>query len=123
MFEGRRATRLTGFFDFYFAGVDTLLFDIAVCLNDWCIDLDTGRLDEDRASAFVAAYAGVRALSGDRVAPAAGDDARRRPALLAVAAVGSAPAARRGDAASRTTRTHFERVLRERVARPWHHVR
>ena len=22
-----------------------LLFDIAVCLNDWCIDMDTGRLD------------------------------------------------------------------------------
>ena len=47
MFVERR--RSTGVFDFYFAGVDTLLFDIAVCLNDWCIDLDSGRLDEDRA--------------------------------------------------------------------------
>jgi homoserine kinase type II len=27
--------KLTGFFDFYFAGVDSWLFDIAVCLNDW----------------------------------------------------------------------------------------
>jgi homoserine kinase type II len=33
---------LTGFFDFYFAGVDSWLFDVAVCLNDWCIDLPTG---------------------------------------------------------------------------------
>ena len=32
MFEGER---LTGLFDFYFAGVDTCLFDMAVCLNDW----------------------------------------------------------------------------------------
>ena len=60
MFEGHE---LTGFFDFYFAGVDSFLFDIAVCLNDWCIDLDTGRLDEQRASAFVAAYdAGISPL-------------------------------------------------------------
>jgi homoserine kinase type II len=38
MFDGEE---LTGFFDFYFAGVDTWLFDLAVCLNDWCIDLPT----------------------------------------------------------------------------------
>ena len=43
---------LTGFFDFYFAGVDTWLFDLAVCLNDWCIDLPTGAHDAARADAF-----------------------------------------------------------------------
>lgn len=32
---------LSGFFDFYFAGDDTWVFDLAVCLNDWCIDLPT----------------------------------------------------------------------------------
>jgi homoserine kinase type II len=32
--------QLTGFFDFYFAGIDAWLFDIAVCLNDWCVDWD-----------------------------------------------------------------------------------
>ena len=30
---------------------DALLFDVAVCLNDWCTDLDSGRLDEARADA------------------------------------------------------------------------
>ena len=35
MFENGK---LTGFFDFYFAGNDSLLFDLAVSLNDWCID-------------------------------------------------------------------------------------
>jgi homoserine kinase type II len=47
MFDGGE---LTGFFDFYFAGVDTWLFDIAVCLNDWCIDLATGAHDAPRAA-------------------------------------------------------------------------
>ena len=40
-----------------------LLFDLAVCLNDWCIDPATGRLLEDRAAAFCAAYQRVRPLA------------------------------------------------------------
>ncbi|MGO4611024.1 phosphotransferase, partial [Variovorax sp. 2RAF20] len=50
------APRLTGVFDFYFAGTDTWLFDVAVCLNDWSIDLQTGRHDAARAAALLAAY-------------------------------------------------------------------
>lgn len=55
--------RLTGFFDFYFAGWDRFLFDIGVCLNDWCVDPDSGRHDAVRARAFVAAYQSVRKLT------------------------------------------------------------
>ncbi len=57
MFEGGR---LTGFFDFYFAGVDSFLFDVAVCLNDWCIDLPTGEADATRMQSFLRAYEAVR---------------------------------------------------------------
>ena len=60
---GGHSDQLTGFFDFYFAGCDTFLFDIAVCLNDWCIDLATGENDPDRADAFVSAYQAVRPLT------------------------------------------------------------
>jgi homoserine kinase type II len=60
MFEG---DKLTGFFDFYFAGVDTWLFDIAVSLNDWCIDLATGQANAERETAMLQAYATVRPLS------------------------------------------------------------
>lgn len=60
MFEG---DKLTGFFDFYFAGVDTWLFDIAVSLNDWCIDLATGHRNAARETALLQAYAAVRPLS------------------------------------------------------------
>ena len=65
MFDG---DELTGFFDFYFAGCDSFLFDIAVCLNDWCVahsaDHNTdGAHNAERAQAFLAAYQAVRPLT------------------------------------------------------------
>lgn len=65
MFEGER---VTGFFDFYFAGCDTWLFDVAVTVNDWCIDLATGVLDEIRARALLDAYRKVRPFTEDEKA-------------------------------------------------------
>ncbi|WP_428425338.1 homoserine kinase [Methylibium sp.] len=110
---------LTGFFDFYFAGVDRFAFDIAVCLNDWCIDLASGRLIEDRASAFVSAYDAVRPLTGDEL--------RLLPALLRAAALRfwisrlwDVYLPREASMLVPHDPTHFERVLRERIATPWH---
>jgi len=57
MFDG---DRLTGFFDFYFAGCDTWLFDVAVTVNDWCIDLESGATDAARVRALLDAYHAVR---------------------------------------------------------------
>ncbi len=71
--------RLCGFFDFYFAGTDTLLFDLAVCLNDWCSDLHSGALDQTLAATFTAAYEAERPLSGA--------EHRALPALLRAAAL------------------------------------
>jgi homoserine kinase type II len=111
--------RLTGFFDFYFAGVDTLLFDIAVCLNDWCIDLDTGRLDEQRAAAFVGAYDRERTLGGA--------ERRALPAVMRAAALRfwisrlwDLYLPRDAHVLKAHDPGHFERVLRERIANPWH---
>ena len=111
--------RLCGFFDFYFAGTDTLLFDVAVCLNDWCADLQTSQLDEPRATAFVSAY--------QRHRPLTHGEARALPALLRAAALRfwisrlwdwHLPR----DAALLQPKdpTHFERLLRARIAQPWH---
>jgi homoserine kinase type II len=118
MFDG---DELTGFFDFYFAGVDTLLFDLAVCLNDWCIDLESGRLEEDRAIAFVAAYDAVRPLTGGEL--------RLMPAVLRAGALRfwisrlwDFHLPRDATMLKPHDPTHFERVLRARIETPWHHA-
>ncbi|MFZ6675992.1 homoserine kinase [Undibacterium sp. Xuan67W] len=66
MFNG---DKLTGFFDFYFAGCDTWIFDVAVTVNDWCIDVATGELDDARVTALLAAYHAARPFTeGERAA-------------------------------------------------------
>jgi len=54
--------RISGVIDFYFAGVDCLLYDVAVCANDWCLDASLG-LERARAAALLAAYEAVRPLT------------------------------------------------------------
>jgi homoserine kinase type II len=112
MFEG---SELTGFFDFYFAGVDTFLFDLAVCLNDWCIDLATGKASHERQSAFLQAYGRVRPL----------ETAERSllPAMLRAGALRFWTSRlwdfhlpREASLLKAHDPTHFERVLRARLA-------
>lgn len=55
--------RLSGFFDFYFAGIDSFLFDIAVCLNDWCTDWEHYSVNPSRTADFLQAYQHVRPMS------------------------------------------------------------
>ncbi|MEO7403854.1 MAG: homoserine kinase [Burkholderiales bacterium] len=61
LFDG---LKVGGLIDFYFAGLDAFLYDVAITLNDWCIDLPTGRIDAARASALLTAYAATRPFSG-----------------------------------------------------------
>ncbi len=49
-----------GFIDFYFAGVDTLLFDVAVAANDWCIERESGAMREAPLRAWLRAYETIR---------------------------------------------------------------
>ena len=54
--------RISGVIDFYFAGVDCLLFDLAVCANDWCLVAPGSdpALDTYRTRALLAASHAVR---------------------------------------------------------------
>jgi homoserine kinase type II len=54
---------LGGAIDFYFAGVDTCVFDLAVTVNDWCIIETSGELDPVKFTAFMQAYQSTRALT------------------------------------------------------------
>ena len=120
MFTGTaEQPELSGFFDFYFAGVDTWLFDLAVALNDWAIDLPTGRTDEPRSRALLGAYQAVRPLT----------DAERRllPAMLRAGALRfwlsrlwDFHLPREASMLKAHDPAHFERVLRQRVATPLH---
>jgi homoserine kinase type II len=55
--------QLGGVIDFYFAGVDTFLFDLAVTANDWCIDHQTGALLEPHLNAMIEGYQTHRPLN------------------------------------------------------------
>jgi homoserine kinase type II len=111
MFDG---DRLTGFFDFYFAGCDSFLFDLSVCLNDWCIDLPTGVHDAERAQAMLAAYQAVRPLtSAERdLLPAM---LRAGALRFWVSRLWDWHLPREASMLQPHDPTHFERVLRQRV--------
>src|SRR5690606_36747669 len=57
--------RVGGIIDFYFAGCDTWVFDVAVTVNDWCIERDTGLFMHDRLEALLNAYAQVRPFTAE----------------------------------------------------------
>jgi homoserine kinase type II len=114
MFNGER---LTGFFDFYFAGWDTWIFDVAVTVNDWCIDLDSGALDSGRARALLDAYHAVRPFTeAEQIA---------WPVMLQAGALRfwlsrlyDFHRPREAEMLTPHDPTHFERILRQRIDNP-----
>jgi len=114
MFDGEV---LCGIFDFYFAGHDTWLFDLCVCLNDWCIDLKTGAWDDQRLLAFLQAYQKERPLS-------AAERELLNPMLRAAALrfwtsrLWDFHLPREASLLQPHDPTHFERVILQRIHHP-----
>lgn len=50
-----------GVIDFYFACDDALLYDVAIAVNDWCVNRDA-TIDQARAHAFIDGYSRLRPL-------------------------------------------------------------
>ncbi|HET8597591.1 MAG TPA: homoserine kinase [Castellaniella sp.] len=69
LFDGTyESPHMGGFIDFYFAGCDTWLFDVAVSVNDWCIQRASGAFVRRRLQAWLQAYHAVRPFTADEQA-------------------------------------------------------
>ena len=63
LFDG---DKVSGMIDLYYACTDKYIYDIAIALNDWCID-DKGEIDIGKMKAFIKGYDSLRKLEGDEV--------------------------------------------------------
>jgi homoserine kinase type II len=111
--------KLTAVYDFYFAGDEPFIYDLAVAINDWCLAADSHGLDEARADALVQAYETERPLSPT--------ERRLLPAMLRAGALrfwlsrlADWHLPRDAELLAPKPPEHFERVLRDRRERPWH---
>jgi homoserine kinase type II len=107
---------LTGIIDFGFAATDEFAYDLAITVNDWCVE-PSGELDATRRDAILGAYAAVRPLSDK--------EQTAWPALLRAGALRfwlsrlyDLYFPRAAEINTPHDPAHFERILRARVERP-----
>lgn len=110
--------QLTGIFDFYFAGCDHLLFDVAVTVNDWCLADENGTLDQHRTRALLDAYQAVR--------PFTVAEQNAWPSILRASALRfwlsrlfDYHLPREAQLLTPHDPAHFERILRLRISHPF----
>ncbi|MGB8517619.1 MAG: homoserine kinase [Gallionella sp.] len=109
--------RIGGLIDFYFACTDALLYDVAITVNDWCMNPVDGKLNVEHARKFLRAYHAVRPLQTNEIA--AWQTMLRLAALrFWLSRLYDLHLPRDGEMVNAHDPQHFERVLKNHIASP-----
>ncbi len=117
---GTPQASVAGVFDFYFAGCVPWLYDLAVTMNDWCINPADGTFIRQKAQAFIEAYSAVRPLT--QTEHGLWRDMLRAAALrFWMSRLYDYYLPRQASLLTPHDPTHFERVLKDRLTAelPW----
>jgi homoserine kinase type II len=112
------AGQVTGIIDFGFAATDALAYDLAITVNDWCVQptaKSAGTLDPERVGALISAYAARRPLTFEERA-LWGPLLRAAALRFWLSRLYDLHLPRQGELTHAHDPTVFEQILRHRVA-------
>jgi homoserine kinase type II len=105
---------VSGFIDFYYACTDYLILDVAIAVNDWCVNSD-GSFDESRLNAFLDAYKKIRSFN-DNEDRAWNDVLRLASLRFWVSRLNDFYHAEEGELTFIKDPDHFKKILKKRIS-------
>ena len=105
---------VSGFIDFYYACTDYLILDVAIAVNDWCVNSD-GSFDESRLNAFLDAYKKIRSFN-DNEDRAWNDLLRLASLRFWVSRLNDFYHAEEGELTFIKDPNHFKKILKKRIS-------
>lgn len=104
---------VSGFIDFYYACTDYLILDVAIAVNDWCVN-DDGSFDKARLNAFLDAYKKIRLFNEDE--DRAWNDMLRLASLrFWVSRLNDFYYVKEGELTYTKDPNHFKKILKQRI--------